>query len=156
MDLLRCIAVSNTSVHLVTEDAAIVALAGALRRVAVLGIKTDAQSDQPAYYVSRYLVDAGVEVVPVPVYYPEVTTILGQPVVRDLTKVGPVDAVIVFRRSADLPTHVEALLALRPKAVWMQQGISHAEAARKLSEAGIDVVQDRCVMVDHRRAHSAG
>ena len=147
---------SNPSAHLVTEDAAIVALAGALRRVAILGIKTDAQSDQPGYYVPRYLVEAGVEVVPVPVYYPEVTTILGQPVVRDLTKAGPVDAVIVFRRGADLPTHVEALLALRPKAVWMQEGISHADAARRLADAGIDVVQDRCVMADHRRAHPPG
>ena len=147
---------SNPSAHLVTEDAAIVALAGALRRVAVLGIKTDAQSDQPGYYVPKYLVEAGVEIVPVPVYYPEATTILGQPVVRDLTHAGPVDAVIVFRRGADLPTHVEALLALRPKAVWMPEGISHAETARRLAEAGIDVVQNRCVMTDHRRAHSAG
>lgn len=146
---------STPSAHLVTEDAAIVALAGSLRRVAVLGIRTEGQSDQPGYYVPKYLFEAGVEVVPVPVYYPETTTILGQPVVRDLAKVGPVDAVIVFRRGADVPAHVEALLALQPRCVWMQQGITHAESARKLAEAGIDVVQDRCVMTEHRRAQEA-
>ncbi|MEO6954478.1 MAG: CoA-binding protein [Polyangia bacterium] len=145
---------STPNAHLVTEDAAIVALAGALRRVAVLGIRTEAQSDQPGYYVPKYLVEAGVEIVPVPVYYPEATEILGQPVVRDLTQAGPVDAVIVFRRGADVPMHLDALLALAPKCVWMQQGIAHAESARRLAEAGIDVVQDRCVMVDHRRAHA--
>lgn len=130
------------------------ALAGALGRVAVLGIKTDGQSDQAAYYVPKYLVDAGVEVIPVPVYYPEVTEILGRTVIRDVTKVGPVDAVIVFRRAADVAAHVAALIALHPKAVWLQLGIRHDESAKRLSDAGIDFVQDRCVMVEHRRAQS--
>jgi predicted CoA-binding protein len=138
--------------HDIRDDAAIVALAGALKKVAVLGIKTSAQADQPGYYVPEYLVGAGVEVVPVPVYYPEATEILGKPVVRDLKAAGPVDAVIVFRRSSDVAHHVDDLIALAPKAVWMQQGIRSEDAAARLTAAGIDVVQDRCVMVDHKRA----
>ena len=124
-----------------------------LRRVVVLGIKTEQQADQPAYYVPRYLVSAGVEVVPVPVYYPEATQILGVPVVRRLADVpGPVELVDVFRRAKDLPAHMEDLLLLRPGLVWLQQGISHDLFAEKLAAEGIDVVQDRCLMVDHRRA----
>lgn len=138
--------------HLLTTDDSILALARGLQRVAVLGIKTEAQSDQPAYYVAAYLVNHGVEVVPVPVYYPEATRILDRPVVRDLKAAGDVDAVIVFRRGADVPPHLPDLLALKPRAVWMQLGIRSPEAALRLAEAGIDVVEDRCVMVEHRSA----
>jgi predicted CoA-binding protein len=125
------------------------------RRIAVLGIKTEAQSDQPAFYVPQYLVRAGLEVVPVPVYYPEVTTILGQPVHRTLASIpGDIDLVDVFRRPKDLAAHLDDILAKRPKAVWLQLGIRDDAFAAKLSAAGIDVVQDRCLMVDHR-AHVA-
>lgn len=121
------------------------------RRIAVLGIKTEAQSGQPAYYVPAYLQGAGYEVIPVPVYYPEAREILGQPVVRSLAEIdGPIDIVNVFRRPADVPAHLDDILAARPKVVWMQSGIRHAEVARALAEAGIEVVQDRCLMVDHR------
>jgi predicted CoA-binding protein len=136
--------------RILTDDREVIERAAALRRVAVLGIKTEAQADQAAYYVAAYLAQAGVEVVPVPVYYPEVTAILGRPVVRDLTTVGPVDAVIVFRRAQDVDQHVDALIALRPKLVWLQLGIRNDPAAARLSQAGIDVIQDRCVMVEHR------
>ena len=148
----------TTSDHDVTDDAAspsiarALAIARGLKRVAVLGIKTEAQRDQPSFYIAAYLAEHGVEVVPVPVYYPEVTEILGRPVIRDLARVGTVDAVIVFRRSADVLPHVDALLKLHPKCVWMQLGIRNADATQRLTAAGIDVVQDRCVMVDHRRA----
>jgi predicted CoA-binding protein len=141
--------------RIITSDEEIVARAGALKRVAVLGIKTEAQRDQAAYYVPEYLVDAGVEVVPVPVYYPEATTVLDRPVVRDLKQAGAVDAVILFRRGLDVAAHVEDLLALRPPLVWLQLGIRNDAAAQQLVAAGIDVVQDRCVMVEHRRAHTA-
>jgi len=140
--------------RILTDDREIIARAAALRRVAVLGIKTDAQADQPAYYVAAYLVEAGVEVVPVPVYYPEATQILGRAVVRDLAAAGAVDAVVVFRRGHDVEGHVDALLALRPPLVWLQLGIRNDEAAARLCAAGLDVVQDRCVMVDHRRGRS--
>ncbi len=122
------------------------------KRIAVLGIKTEAQSGQPAFYVADYLSKAGVEVVPVPVYYPEVKTILGQPVYRKLTEIpGEVDMVDVFRRPQDIDGHLEDLLAKKPKYVWFQLGIRNDAAAKKLAEAGIKVIQDRCLMVDHRR-----
>jgi len=121
------------------------------KRIAVLGIKTEAQSDQPAFYVPKYCVDAGFDVVPVPVYYPEATEILGRPVVRRLADVSPpADMINVFRRSKDLAAHVEDILAAKPKSVWLQQGIKDAAFAEKLAAAGIKVVQDRCLMVELR------
>ncbi len=122
------------------------------RRIAVLGIKTEKQADQPAYYVPEYLVSAGFEVIPVPVYYPEVKEILGRPVYRKLTDVpGQIDLLDIFRRPRDLEGHLEDILAKRPKAVWFQLGIRHDPMAEKLARAGIKVVQDRCLMVEHRR-----
>jgi predicted CoA-binding protein len=122
-----------------------------LKRVAVLGIKTEAQSGEPAFYVPEYLARAGVEVVPVPVYYPEATTILGRPVVRKVVEAGAVDLVDVFRRPRDVAGHLDDLLAARPPAVWLQSGIRNDEVAEALAKAGIKVVQDRCLMVEHRR-----
>ena len=121
------------------------------RRIAVLGIKTEAQADQPAFYVPKYLAAAGFELIPVPVYYPEVTTILGQPVYRRLREIpGHIDLVDVFRRSHDIGGHLEDLLAKGPGAVWFQSGIRNDTAAETLAKAGIKVVQDRCLMVEHR------
>jgi uncharacterized protein len=138
--------------RLIEDDRDIASLLSGTRRVAVLGIKTEAQSNQPAFYVADYLARAGLEVVPVPVYYPDVTHILGQPVYRKLVDVpGPLDLVDVFRRPQDLRGHLDDLLAKRPRAVWLQLGIRDDGFARTLVEAGIDVVQDRCLMVDHRR-----
>jgi predicted CoA-binding protein len=138
--------------NLVDDPAGIADLLRSARRVAVLGIKTEQQGGQPAFYVPEYLQRAGYEVVPVPVYYPQVTEILGQPVYRSVADVpGELDLVIVFRRSADVPAHVDDLIAARPAAVWMQSGIHNEDAARRLAEAGIRVVQDRCAMVEHRR-----
>ena len=133
-------------------SAAIDALLTRTRRVAVLGIKTEAQRDQPAFYVADYLANAGIEVLPVPVYYPDVTTILGRPVFRAVADVpGAVDIVNVFRRPADVAAHVDDILAKHPVAVWMQLGIRNESAAERLVAAGIDVVQDRCLLVEHRR-----
>jgi predicted CoA-binding protein len=123
------------------------------RRIAVLGIKTEAQADQPAFYVPKYLVAAGFDLIPVPVYYPEVTAILGQPVYRRLMEIpGNIDLVDVFRRSQDIGGHLEDILAKRPRAVWFQSGIRNDAAAQTLAEAGVKVVQDRCLMVEHRLA----
>lgn len=122
------------------------------RRVAVLGIKTERQGAQPAFYVAEYLQRAGYTIIPVPVYYPEVETILGETVHRTVASIPePVDLVVVFRRSSDVAGHLEDLLAARPGAVWLQSGIRDADTARSLAEAGILVVQDRCSMVEHRR-----
>jgi uncharacterized protein len=143
----------NWEQNLVHDDARVRELLLGARRVAVLGIKTEAQAGQPAYYVPEYLQRAGYDVVPVPVYYPEATRILGEAVHRRLADVpGPIDLVLVFRRPADLPPHLDDLLAAAPRVVWMQSGIRHADVARRLAEAGILVVQDRCAMIEHRYA----
>jgi len=122
------------------------------KSIAVLGIKTEAQSDQPAFYVPKYMQNAGFKIIPVPVYYPDVTEILGEKVHRQLQQIpDEVDMVNVFRRPQDIPPHLYDLLAKKPKSVWMQLGISHDAVAEQLARAGIKVVQDRCLMVDHRR-----
>ena len=123
-----------------------------VRRIAVLGIKTEAQRGQPAIEVPRVMERAGYEIVPVPVYYPEVTEILRQPVYRKVADVpGHIDLVNVFRRPQDLMPHLDDIVAAKPDAVWLQLGIAHDEFARKLVEAGIDVVQDRCIKVEYAR-----
>jgi predicted CoA-binding protein len=138
--------------NFVETDDGIRALLAKTRRIAVLGIKTEEQSNQPSYYVPEYLSRAGLEVVPVPVYYPEVTEILGQKVYRTLEAIpGELDLVDVFRRPSDLEKHVADLLAKKPKAVWFQTGIRNDAVALTLAEAGILVVQDKCLMVEHRR-----
>lgn len=138
--------------NILEDEAAIRALLRSTRRVAVLGIKTEAQASQAAFYVPKYLADVGVEIVPVPVYYPEVREILGRRVYRKLADVpGELDLVDVFRRPKDVPAHVDDLLEKRPRAVWLQLGIRNDAAAERLARAGIQVVQDRCLMVDWRR-----
>jgi len=122
------------------------------RRVAVLGMRPESHSTRPAFYVPQYLHAAGLEVVPVPVHHPEAETILGQQVYFKLADVpGSIDMVDVFRRAEDIDAHLEDILAAKPKAVWFQSGIRNAAAAERLARAGIKVVQDRCLMVDHRR-----
>src|SRR5262245_29976303 len=114
------------------------------KTIAVLGIKTEAQADQPAYYVPKYMQAAGYEVIPVPVYYPDAVEILGRKVYRKLVDIpGPVDLVNIFRRPNDVPPHVEDILAKQPRFVYMQLGIRNDEAALRLAEAGILVVQNR-------------
>jgi hypothetical protein len=121
------------------------------RRIAVLGIKPESHASQPAFYVPRYLQAAGFEIIPVPVYYPDVTRILGHLVIRTLRDVpAPVDILNVFRQPWDIPQHVDDILALRPAVVWMQSGIRNDAVAEQLARAGIRVVQDRCIMVEHR------
>lgn len=137
--------------NLINTPAQISELLAQTRTIAVIGIKTEAQADQPAFYVPSYLDSAGFEIIPVPVYYPESTSILGHKVYRTLVEIPvEVDLVDVFRRSEDIPSHVEDILAKKPKAVWFQSGIRHDSVAEQLAKAGILVVQDRCLMVDHR------
>lgn len=138
--------------NLVDDDAGMRQILRETRRIAVLGIKPESHAGQPAFYVPKAMAEAGYEIVPVPLYYPDVTQILGREVYRSLVKVpGPIDLVNVFRRPNDVPKHLEEILAVHPKAVWMQSGISHPEVAEALARAGIKVVQDRCLMVEQRR-----
>ncbi|MGO8970079.1 MAG: CoA-binding protein [Myxococcaceae bacterium] len=140
------------SPHRIETEAGIAEVVRRSRRIAVLGIKTEAQAGQPAFDVAAYLVRAGLDVVPVPVYYPETTEILGRKVYRRLVDIpGEIDLVDVFRRPADIEQHLADVLAKKPKAVWFQLGIRNDAVADRLAAAGIDVVQDRCLMVEHRR-----
>jgi len=141
----------NWQENIITNSAEIRKLLNETRTIAVLGIKTEAQANQPAFYVPSYLQTAGFQIIPVPVYYPNATRILDQQVFRRLVDIPiDVDLVNVFRLSQDIPPHVEDILAKMPKAVWLQSGIRHDAVAETLAKAGIKVVQDRCLMVDHR------
>jgi predicted CoA-binding protein len=138
--------------HLITSDYEMRALLRQSRRIAVLGIKPEIRADQPAHFVAVYAKEAGFEIVPVPVYYPDVTEILGSAVYRRLVDVpGHVDIVNVFRRPEHVPPHVDDIIAKGPRAVWMQLGIRNDEAAERLARAGIDVIQDRCLKVELMR-----
>ncbi len=137
--------------NILTDDEEISAVLRDARRIAVLGIKPETRRGQPAHYVPAYLQEAGYQIVPVPVYYPDVTEILGEPVYRTVSSIPePVDLVVVFRRSEHLHDHLEDLLAAWPRAVWLQSGIEDDDFARRLAEAGVKVVQDRCSMIYHR------
>lgn len=134
--------------HLIDDDAGISRILTGSRRVAVLGIKTP-ETGRPAFYVPEYAQRIGLEIVPIPVFYPDATEILGERVYRRLADVpGDIDLVNVFRRPKDIPAHLDDIIAKRPKAVWFQLGIRNDEAAERLAREGIDVVQDRCLMVE--------
>jgi uncharacterized protein len=136
----------------IDSDDEIAAFLATTRRIAVLGIKP-ASTGKPAYYVPAYAQRAGFEIIPVPVYYPELTEILGQPVYRRLVDVPrPIDIVNVFRRPPDVLPHVPDMIAAHPRLVWMQLDIHNDVAAAQLTAAGIDVVMDRCLMVEMERA----
>jgi predicted CoA-binding protein len=121
------------------------------RTIAVLGAHTD--PNKPACYVPDYLHAAGYTVHAVnPVFAGHV--MWGSPcvaVLTDLDRSEPLDMVDVFRRPEFLLGHVPEILAVKPRVVWLQLGIRHAEFARTLREAGIDVVEDRCTLAEHRR-----
>ena len=130
--------------NLLTDQEEIRNLIRQTKRIAVLGIKTEAQADQPSVYVPRYLQSVGFEIVPVPVYYPDATMILGEKVYRKLIDIpGDIDMVDVFRRSPDINGHIEDILAKKPRSVWFQSGIRNDAAAEIFAKAGIKVVQDR-------------
>jgi len=140
----------NWRAHLLNTPAQIKELLENTRRIAVLGIKPDPM--QPAFYVPEYAQQAGYQIVPVPVYYKDLTEMHGEKVCRKLTDIpGEIDMVNVFRRPVDIPPHVDDIIAKKPKSVWFQLGIRNDQAAEKLARAGIDVVQDHCLLVELRR-----
>ena len=143
---------SDWKSNVIQDTKAIQDLIRNTKTIAVLGIKPESHADQPAHYVPAHMASAGFEIIPVPVYYPQVTEILGKKVYRKLTDIGrPIDMVNVFRRPKDIPPHVDDIIAAKPKSVWFQLGIRNDEAAQRLAEAGIKVVQDRCLMVEEGR-----
>jgi uncharacterized protein len=131
------------------SDAELRELLRRVRSIAVLGMKDGADDD--AFKVPRYMQAHGYRIVPI---NPKLTTVLGERAHAKLAELeGGVDLVNVFRAPQHVPGHVAEILALspRPLGVWLQLGIAHAEAAARLEAAGIAVVQDRCLMVEHRR-----
>jgi len=148
--------VSDWTERLITSDEGLRAILRELKTVAVLGAK--AQAAQAAYYVPAYLATHGYRIVPVnPTLAGQ--TLFGRPVAPTLADLDePADIVEVFRRSEHLPGHAREILALpwRPKAVWFQLGIRSDNAAELLARSGIRVVQDRCMMPEHRRLVARG
>ena len=119
------------------------------KTIAVVGAKD--QQSEDAFRVPLYMQRAGYRVMPV---NPKLSNALGETCHSMLTEItNAVDIVNLFRAPEHIPGHVDEILALdpRPMAVWMQLGIHNGEAAKRLREAGIGVIQDRCIMVDHRR-----
>jgi hypothetical protein len=137
--------------YLVEDDSGLSAILKAAKSVAVIGAKTD--THEAAYYVPAYLAARGYRIHPVnPKFGGE--TVHDARVVSSIAEVDtPVDVIEIFRRPEYLPDHAREILVLpwRPQAVWFQLGIRHDGAAEALAKAGIKVVQDRCMMPEHRR-----
>ena len=124
-------------------------LLGETKTIAVIGAKEDSSED--ANRIPLYMQRAGYRILPV---NPKLDRVLGEACHAQVDQIPEaVDLVNLFRASEHVPAHVDEILSLdpRPRAVWMQLGIHNGEAARRLREAGIGVIQDRCIMVDHRR-----
>lgn len=121
-------------------------LSGA-RTIAVVGMSAKPYRD--SYQVGAYLHNQGYTIIPV---NPGLREVLGVPALPDLDSIGfEVDIVDIFRRAEYVPEIVEAAVRCRARAVWMQFGVTHAGAAARAAAAGLGVVTDRCIMVDHRR-----
>ena len=144
----------SPELRLTLPHEALGAILRASRTIAVVGLSPNPA--RPSHEVARYLQEAGYRIVPV---RPGVTRILGEPCHPDLAAAaataGPLDIVNVFRRSEAIPGLYAALLEARPRLVWMQVGVKDAVVAERLEKAGISVVMDRCLMVDHARLVSA-
>ena len=123
------------------------------RTIAVVGLSP--KESRPSNMVARYLIEAGYTVIPV---NPGQEKILGLPCYPDLASIpGSVDIVDIFRRSEDVPPIVAEAIAIGAKAIWMQEGVIHAEAARTAKAAGLTVVMDRCIKtLHHDLGHQRG
>ena len=142
---------SEWTERLVDDDVGLRAILKTAKSVAVIGAKIGAH--EPAYYVPAYLATRGYRIHPV---NPKLAgeTIHGAPVVGRLVDLdGAVDVIEIFRRPQHLLDHAREILALpwRPQAIWFQLGIRNDAAAEALARAGMKVVQDRCMMPEHRR-----
>lgn len=136
---------------LLRERSEIAPLLAGTRTVAVLGASV--RPHRAGYYVPRYLHGQGFDIYPV---NPDYTgqELFGKPVLATLSEVPvPIEVIDVFRRSEHLLGHLYEILGLAPlpEVVWFQLGVQDDRVARRLSEAGIDVVQNRCMLADHQR-----
>ena len=117
------------------------------RTLAVVGLS--AQWYRPSYFAAKYMQDHGYRIVPVNPRYEEV---LGQKCYPDLRSIPhPVDLVDCFRKASDIPPLAEDAIAIGAKVLWMQLGIVNEAAAQRAVAAGLDVVMNRCVKIEHAR-----
>ncbi|HSM13349.1 MAG TPA: CoA-binding protein [Thermoanaerobaculia bacterium] len=135
--------------RIVEDEKELAEIVRAMKVVAVIGMKGEEQGDEPAHEIPKLIQSKGRRVIPV---NPKLTSTLGERAYARIDEVPEhADLVDVFRRPSAIPGHAEEILALpaerRPRVVWLQSGIHHGGAARRLNEAGIDVVQDRCLGV---------
>lgn len=116
------------------------------KTIAVVGFSS--KPSKAGYYVPAYLQKQGYQILPV---NPLIEEGLGEPAYPDLTAVSvPIDLVLVFRLPEHVPPVVDEAIAVGAKAIWLQLGIWHDEAAAKATAAGLDVVQNACMLVEHR------
>ncbi|MCB0009489.1 MAG: CoA-binding protein, partial [Anaerolineales bacterium] len=119
--------------------------------IAVVGLSAD--WFRPSYFAAKYMQEHGYRIIPV---NPHLRESLGEKAYPDLASVPePIDLVLIFQRSEKVPPFVEQAIAVGAKAVWLQLGIAHAGAAAQAEAAGLDVVQDACMLVEHRRWRAA-
>jgi predicted CoA-binding protein len=117
------------------------------KSIAVVGLS--AHWYRPSYFAAKYMQDHGYRVIPVNPGYSEV---LGQPCYPSLAAIpGPVDMVDCFRKAADIPPIAREAVAKGARVLWMQLGIRNEDAARIALDAGLEVVMDRCVKIEHAR-----
>ena len=118
-----------------------------MKTIAVVGLSS--RPERPGYYVPAYLQEQGYRIIPV---NPNLQEALGEKAYPDLTSIPErVDLVQIFRRPEAVPPFVEQAIAIGAKSIWMQLGIVNQEAAEKARAAGLDVVMDACILVEHRR-----
>ncbi|HET7261634.1 MAG TPA: CoA-binding protein [Casimicrobiaceae bacterium] len=117
------------------------------RTIAVVGLS--ANWNRPSNFAAKYMQEHGYRIVPV---NPAYASVLGETCYPDLASIPvPVDIVDCFRRAPEIPAIAEAAIAIHAKVLWMQLGIENAEAAKRASDAGLDVVMNRCVKIEHAR-----
>ena len=125
----------------------VAAILGEARTIAVVGLS--ARRFRPSHGVAEYLQRAGYRIIPV---NPKITEVLGERSYASLDEVPePVDIVDIFRRPEHVPEIVEAAIRKGAKAIWMQEGVVHEEAARRAESAGLAVIMDRCILKEHKR-----
>ncbi len=118
------------------------------KTIAVVGLSSNPM--RPSNSVSEYMQDSGYRIIPV---NPNETEVLGEKCyarLEDIPKSDPVEIVDIFRRSANIPPVVDSAIKIGAKVIWMQQGIAHQAAAQKALAAGLIVIEDACILIEHR------
>lgn len=123
-----------------------------IHTIVVVGLSD--KPDRPSHQVARYLQEQGYRIIPV---NPGVTSVLGEksyPTLQDIPPEIIIDVVDIFRKPEAVPPVVEEAIRRGVKIIWMQEGISHPEAAARAREAGIEVIMDRCIKKEHMKVKS--